>query len=340
MPDTGTTTHPKGSRRRGWTLFSLAVLAIVLVLPLVWPVPELSDTVPPARLADPDSRFIDVGEIEFHYKESGDPGATCNVVLLHGFGASVFSWRDTLPSLGDRCRVIGFDRPAFGLTGRPMPGEWTGSNPYSVEEQAAQTVALMDRLGMRRAVLVGHSAGAAVAVLVARDHPDRVSGLVLEAPAVLSGGGPPSWVTPLLRSPQARRVGPLFVRRIAGPGSDEFIRSAYADPDLVTESLLAGYRRPLGARNWDRALWEYTAAPRRMDAEATLGALTMPVLVVYGQEDAIVAPNDSRTVAASIPGAEVVALPDVGHIPHEELPAAFETLVFRFLDDLEAAGIP
>jgi len=325
---------------RVWRWVLLAGLLVVLVVPLLWPVPELIGVVPPRELADLDSKFIEVNGLTVHYKESAPASPTCNVILLHGFGASTFSWRDTVLGLGERCRVVAFDRPGFGLTERPMPGEWEGSSPYSPTAQADLTIALMDELGMQRAILVGHSAGAGVAVLAAARHPDRVSALVLEAPAVVAGGGPPAWATPLLRTPQARRIGPLFLRRFAGEGSDDLVRGAYADASLVTRQTLDGYRRPLSAQDWDRGLWELTAAPRPDDPADVLPELTMPVLVIYGEADAYVSPDDSRRTAKLIPASQSTSIPNVGHIPHEEVPAAFETIVFRFLDDLDAASIP
>lgn len=333
-------THRPSRRTRRLGIAAAVALALLLVVPMLWPVPPLTGLVQPRELADPDSGFAEVDGVEYHYKIAGDAGASCNIVLLHGFGASVFSWRDTLPSLGERCRVLAYDRPGFGLTSRPLPGEWTGPNPYSASAQADAVVRLMDRFGMQRAVLVGHSAGAVVAVLAAQRYPDRVAGLVLEDPALLSPGGPPGWITPLLRTPQARRIGPALVRRIAGPGSDDFIRSAYSDESILTPAVLAGYRKPLQARDWDRGLWEVTAAPRPADLTDILRDLDVPALVVYGQKDSIVAPADSIAVSELLPLAKVTGLPNAGHLPHEELPAAFETLVFRFLDDLEAAGVP
>jgi len=305
----------------------LGLTLLLLVVPLLWPVPELVGVVPPRELADFDSKFIEVNGIEVHYKESAPTSPTCNVILLHGFGASTFSWRDTILGLGERCRVVAFDRPGFGLTSRPMPGDWEGDSPYSPTAQADLTVALMDELGMERAVVVGHSAGAGVAVLVAARHPERVSGLVLEDPAVVAGGGTPGWIAPLLRTPQARRVGPLFLRRFAGAGSDSLIKGAYADPSLVTEPILAGYRKPLKAEDWDRGLWELTVAPRPDDPADALPTLKMPVLVIWGEKDTFVSPEDNRRTADLIPGAQAISLPEVGHIPHEEVPAAFETLI-------------
>ncbi|MDP2401254.1 MAG: alpha/beta hydrolase [Actinomycetota bacterium] len=332
------------SRLRRWPrtlgIAALVVAVLLLTTPLVWPIAPLADTVSPAQLAGPGGRFVTVDDLDVYHEISGPSDADCNIVLLHGFGASVYSWRDTLPDLAARCRVVAFDRPGFGLTSHPMPGEWTGNNPYAVETQADLTIALMDELGMERAVLVGHSAGAAVAVLAADRYPDRISALVLEAPAVFEAGRVPRWAGPLLRSPQLRRIGPAFVRDIAGDGSDSLIRDSYHDQSLVTEEILAGYRVPLSAQNWDRALWEYVAAPRPRDLPEVVSSLTLPVLVITPAGDRLVDPKAQRETADLIPGSRLEVIEDAGHLLHEEYPTVFESLIFRFIDELQAAGIP
>ncbi|MBC8263534.1 MAG: hypothetical protein H8E47_05355 [Anaerolineales bacterium] len=105
----------------------------------------MEDTVPPQQLADPDSRFVDINGLQVHYKMAGQGGPA--LVLLHGFGASVFSWREVMEPLAEIGTVIAFDRPAFGLTERPVPGEWEGESPYRAEAQVELTVGLLDELG-------------------------------------------------------------------------------------------------------------------------------------------------------------------------------------------------
>lgn len=172
----------------------MALLLILLVGPFLIPVPPSEGTVPPEELAEPDSRFVEINGLQVHYKIVGPSQPTAEaraLVLLHGFAASAFSWREAVEPLSDLGTVIAFDRPAFGLTGRPLPGDWTGENPYSPETRPDLTVSLMDKLGVEKAVLVGHSAGGTVAVHTALRHPDRVEALVLVAPAVYDGGGGP-----------------------------------------------------------------------------------------------------------------------------------------------------
>lgn len=304
------------------------LLLALLLGPFVVPIPPLENTVSERELADPDSRFIPVGELTVHYKEmgSGEPV----FILLHGFGASTFSWREVMAPFAELGRVIAYDRPAFGLTSRPMPGEWKGQNPYSPESQAAIVIGLMDALGVDTAWLVGNSAGGTVSVYTALTYPQRISGLILVDAAIYTGGGSPGWVRPLLATPQMRRIGPLLARQIATSGND-FIRSAFHDPSLVTPEVLEGYRKPLRAHNWDRALWELTAASRPLGLAERLNELNLPVLVITGDDDRIVPTEQSIRLANEIPGAALAVIPNAGHLPHEEKPAEFMQAVREFL---------
>jgi pimeloyl-ACP methyl ester carboxylesterase len=318
-------------------LFAVLLLAL-LVGPFLVPVPPLPNTRPPRDLADPDSRFVQLGDVDVHYKEAGTGDRA--LILLHGFAASTFSWREVmepLAAMGAGYRVVAFDRPAFGFTSRPMPEEWTAGNPYSQEANVDLTVALMDALGLDRAVLVGNSAGGSVAMAVALRYPERIEALVLVDPAIYTGGSGRAWLQPLLRTPQMRRVGPLLVRTIQERG-EEFGRSAWHNPDLITPEIWEGYRQPLQADNWDRALWEFTVAPRSLHLPAHLPQLKLPVLVITGDDDRIVPTEQSIRLAGELPRADLVVIPNCGHVPQEECPQPFLTAVRAFLDNLSDDG--
>ena len=308
------------------------LLALLLTVPFLIPVPPLEDTVPPETLADPDSRFVEVNGITVHYKEAGSGPVT--LILLHGFAASTYTWREVMPALAQHYRVIAFDRPAFGLTERPMPGEFpNGVNPYTAEAQTDLVVGLMDALSVDRAVLVGNSAGGTVAAYTALRAPARVQGLALVDAAIYSGGGSPAFMRPLLRTPQMRHLGPLLARAIQTRGY-QFGRSAWHDPSRFTDEIWTNYQRPLRAENWDRALWELTSASRPLHLDQRLDEFAMPVLVITGDDDRIVPTEQSLRLAKEIPGATLVVIPNCGHVPHEECPAEFLAATEAFLAKL------
>lgn len=305
---------------RGLLVTAGAAALAVLVGPFLVPVRPLKGTVPPKQLADSDSRFIDVNGVELHYKTlgSGDPA----LILLHGFAASAFSWREVMAPLGALGTVVAYDRPSSGLTERPLPGDWTGDSPYGPDAQVAQLIGLMDALGISQAVLVGNSAGGTVAVHTALRHPDRVRALVLVDAAIYAGGGAPSWAVPLLRTPQFEHIGPLISRSLGSQG-ERLLDLAWHDPSRVTPETKAGYRKALRAENWDRGLWELTKAGRDLKLGERVKDLRVPTLVITGDDDRIVPTEQSLRLARELPGAELVVIPNCGHVPQEECPEAF-----------------
>lgn len=316
---------------RGLLIVLGVLLVILLVGPFLVPVPPLEGTVPPEQLADPDSRFIEVNGITVHYKMAGSGRPA--LVLLHGFAASTFSWREVIGPLSEVGTVVAFDRPGFGLTERPMPGEWEGRSPYAPEAQADLTVGLMDALGIEQAVLVGNSAGGTTALLTALTDPERVEALVLVDPAIYVGGGTPGWLRPLVNTPQMRHLGPLLARQIRDWGVD-FGRSAWHDPSKLTPEIWEGYAQLLRVENWDRALWEVTRASRPLGLEKRLGEVRVPVLVITGDDDRIVPTEQSVRLAGEIPGAQLAVIPECGHVPQEECPGPFLEAVETFLQHI------
>lgn len=337
-PVRGTLTQPltptlpqrgRGRALRAMLILLAVLLLLALVVPLLIPVRPPEGVVPVERLAEPDGRFAGLDGVQVYYKLAGEGQPA--LVLLHGFAASLFSWREVMGPLAEDHTVVAFDRPGFGLTERPLPGQWQGPSPYGAEAQAAQTVALMDELGIGRAVLVGNSAGGAVAMLTALTYPERVQALVLVDPAVYGGGrqlpGAARW---LLSTPQARRVGPLFVRSIRDWGV-EFGRSAWHDPSRITAEVWDGYLKPLQAEDWDKGLYEVVLAGRSLGLDKRLDEVRVPVLVITGDDDRIVPTEQSIRLAGELPDAELAVAPDCGHVPHEECPEFFLEAVKGFL---------
>lgn len=302
------------------------ILILVLVVPFLIPVPQLKNTVPAESLADEDSRFIEVNGVDVHYKIYGQGEPV--FILLHGFGASLFSWHAVTVPLAEFGTVIAYDRPAFGLTERPL--EWEGESPYSQDSQVELVIGLMDALDVEQATLIGNSAGGTIAMLTALKHPQRVQSLILVDPAVYAGGGAPAWIRPLLGTPQMRHLGPLVARQLESQGT-EFIKTAWHDPSKITPETLEGYQKPLKVENWDKALWELTLASSESKLTERLVKFNLPVLVITGDDDRIVPTEQSVRLAGELPNAQLVVIEKCGHLPQEERPAEFMQAVSNFL---------
>ncbi len=306
----------------------LAMLSTALFVPFIYPVPPLENTVSEKELAEPDSLFVDVNDVTIHYQDRpAKMESDLSFIMLHGFGSALFTWDAVTKDLAQYGRVIAFDRPAFGLTERPLRGSWKGENPYSSQGQVGLLIGLMDALNIDKAILVGNSAGGAIVTQTALEHPERVAGLVLVDAAIYAGGGSPTWVRPLLYTPQMNRLGPYFMRQIAGEPGENFIKAAWSKPENIPEELWEDYRASLRVNDWDKALWELTKASRRPTFVNKLTSLNVPTLVLSGADDKIVPLEQSQRLASDIPNATLETLPNCGHTPQDECPEAFSEAV-------------
>ena len=252
------------------------------------------------------------------------------MVLLHGFGSSLYTWKDVIPALAASHDVVALDLPGFGESDQPKD--------LSFEDLPRAVLGLMDRLGIMRAALVGNSMGGATAVVVAAEKPERVAALVLIDAAGFNLG--PS-ERPGMVSVAMSRAGSLLARL---PGKrlvvEASLRQVFHDPVHVTPERLSEYlaaaRRPgtfpairsLGASLADRTAVVSQALPR-------IGA---PTLVLWGDDDRWITIAHADRFVAAIPGARKVVIPACGHVPQEEKPEEVARLLLAFLAEAESRG--
>lgn len=277
-------------------------------------------TLPAARLVP-----TSVGDV---YLELGGEGEGPPVVLLHGFGASVFSWRKVAPELAAAgFRVVALDLAGFGYSGRPVDRA-----AYTPAGQAAVVAEVLERLGPELGTapvhLVGHSFGGGVALSLAASRPELVRSLVLADTTLPTHSRAPRAGWPLYR-PVAylllRTVGlrRWFVRRA--------LELAFHDDALVTPELVDAYRERLLYRGPASAYRSLTGPLPRERLAVDLTAIGVPTLVVWGEEDALIPVEAGRRAAGRIPGARFTSLPECGHLPMEECPEALLGAALGFL---------
>ncbi len=281
------------------------------------------------RYADADSRFVECSGFRVHYKVFGKGEPL--LVLLHGSFLSIRSWQNVMVPLAKEATVLAFDRPAFGLTSRPVPSRGSQAR-YSPEAQSDLVVRLMKTVGCDRAVLVGNSTGGTLALMTALRHPEHVQGLVLAGAMIYSGYATsevPAFMKPLLTatSPVFSRFMKLLITRLY----DRNIRGFWHNKDLLSDETLAAFRRDLMMGDWSRAFWELFLETRHLGFEEKLAEVDVPSLVITGEYDLTVKTEESLRLARELPGAELKVIPDCGHLPQEEAPEAFTTAVISFL---------
>ncbi len=258
---------------------------------------------------------VDGGAIEYDARGEGR-----TLLLLHAFPLGMSMWEAQCEALSPRFRVVRFDARGFGGSD-PVPG------PLTMEKIADDAVALLDLLGIDRAVVGGCSMGGYAALALARRHPHRLSGLVLQD----TRAGADSEEAKAGRRALASRVletGPeaaaeAFLPKLVGettrrerPGLvDDLRRRILATPAPAIASALFG----LAARD---------------DSGPTLAAVRVPTLVLVGEEDVITPPPEAEAMARAIRRAKLVKVPRAGHLANLECPEAVNAALAAFLGGL------
>ncbi|HEX9704128.1 MAG TPA: alpha/beta fold hydrolase [Gemmatimonadales bacterium] len=247
------------------------------------------------------------------------------VVLLHGLGASMYSWRHTIPPLAVAgFRVIAVDLKGFGFSDRPARG-------YANADYVRLTLALLDSLGIHDAVLVGNSMGGQIAIEVALARPERVRGLVLLASAGFGVRYPL-----LLRAARWPLVGPVATGLRNRSFTAAILRSLYADPTRVTEADVDQYFAPVAEPDYGRALRGVLREYRFDALEDRVVAVHAPTLVLWGDRDLVISPAVGRALAARFERVAFFMIAGAGHMPQEEAPDSTNPLLMAFL----AEGLP
>jgi pimeloyl-ACP methyl ester carboxylesterase len=251
-----------------------------------------------------------------------DSGRGTAVVFLHGLGASMYSWRKTLPPVAAAgYRVIAIDNRGFGFSDKPAHG-------YTNAEYARLVVALLDSLHISSAVLVGHSMGGAIAAEVALAHPDRVRGLVL-----IDAAGYGVRFPGVLTAARSRIIGAIVTRFRSRWVTGRILRSTYADPRKVTEADIDQYYAPVPEPDYGRALRGVLREFRFDTLVGRLGGLQTPTLVLWGDADRWIPVRDGGRLARELPRGAFIVIPHTGHAAAEESPDEVNRLVLDFLKE-------
>ncbi|HYN77024.1 MAG TPA: alpha/beta hydrolase [Lamprocystis sp. (in: g-proteobacteria)] len=331
-------------------LLSLGVLLVLVLgaaalVPLLIPAQSIQPQGTAQAAATPDSRFVTIPfpgtpGIEVHYLERPGPAGSDGraFLLLHGFTFNSFTWGEVLDPFATLGRTIAYDQIPYGLSAKLKGGDWTGANPYAKESAIAQVFAVMDALGVKRATLVGNSSGGTLALEAALARPDRVEALILAAPWVYAQR--PTVPPTVADLPQLRRLSLFIGRQLGDP---TLLGASYQDPARISAERRDMATIHTRMANWDLAwgalLHQSLSTP--VNVSERLGQVRQPVLVITGDQDSLVKVADTQRVAQALPRATLAVLPDCGHAPQEECPAAFMGAVDPWVRGLASDhGVP
>jgi len=266
--------------------------------------------------------------LELHHKIYG----TGNPVLcIHGFGASLFSWRNFVEPLSQNYQLILIDLKGSGNSPKP-PG-----SGYSIQAHAELIYKFIVDRDLKNLTLIGNSFGGALALLLSIMLNDREPGR-LRALLLIDPGAYPQYIPGYLKLLGVPIVGALAVYLTpAKCMAKSILRLAYYDPKKITAEQIAAYAAPLAAPGAKHALLETGKQIIPPDFDKLLARykdIEVPTLIIWGQQDKIISPEAGKLLAQAIKNSSLYWIDQCGHVPQEEKPEATIPLVLDFLQRL------
>jgi pimeloyl-ACP methyl ester carboxylesterase len=308
-----TRTRPSIRKFLLWGVLALAAVVVVLN----WTYGRLPVT------PKPTGSFLQLAGVKVRYLER--PGAEPVVLLLHGLPGTAEDFEDVTPLIAGH-RTIAIDRPGYGFS--------TGGY-FSFDRQLQAVHEVIEKLHLGRPVLVGHSYGGTISLGYAERHPGEVRGLVL----VDAAAGDCSRHDNAFTRAQARFIKLMElpgIAQVADVTFSQLLRTASAEP-AESEAFSPA---PVDPRHRHRVLainlkhgnleaysGEILVANKEIDAvNRGLTSLHVPTIVIQGAQDKLVKPQCGRSIAASVPGAQLQMVPG-GHMAPYTHPAAVAAAV-------------
>lgn len=289
----------------------LVVLLLVAWLGLIayayWP--GGFDNLPARQLAGPDDQFINVNGLELRYRAYGQRGPEQpTLVLLHGFGNSLQSFRLLAPLLADDFHVIAVDLPGFGLSAKPADWDYRNANQARVMGDFVRALALQN------VIVGGHSLGGSIALRVAINEPE-VTGLVLMNPGIINSGVPA--IAQYYFFPMQR----LLAKQLGNRDFREMmLKGSFLKPDLITEEVMDNLQLTARSEGYLAGMTTMMGQYQAPDEEPLLPDATIPTVIVWGETDRNKTPAELARLEAGLPNDRTLKVPGAGHYVHEEGP--------------------
>lgn len=302
----------------------VALLALLWTGLAVWAYWPGEPEVPIASLASAEDQFVEVDGVRLRYREWGSKAdGKATILLIHGFGNSLQSFRLLAPQLADCCRVIAIDMPGYGLSDKPEHFD------YHNGPQAKRLVNAVHQLGGTRVIYAGHSLGGAVALQAVVQDSDA-AGLILFNPGILTTGVPK--IVQVTLPPLPRMSAKMFASR---EFRGNFLKKSYVNPGLVTETVIDEVM--LGARTegYMRGMTSLMTQYAEGEEIRLASRVRVPTLIPWGNQDRNKPSTEADELQRLLPGSTLVRFDNAGHYVHEEAAASVADAIERWLIDTQ-----
>lgn len=303
--DTGSILGRMEAQGSFWIVLSLGLVLLTMAgLLLLW-------------LRRRERQGFEIGEDEGAYAEIDDglrvhyvqTGRGKDLILLHGIGASTYTWRLLVPLLSKNFRVTALDLPGFGRSSK---------NPrrdHGLDQQSQSVLAVMDHLKIKKSYFVGSSMGGAIALWIAKNFEDRVLAVMVLAPAVHPR------LLPLNLTILSKVLHPSSKVLLTRPVLRQILKKVVSRQELISEDTITNYLRPYAQEG--AAIQTFLKATsilsdRRLPGK--LKGITVPVHILWGESDQMVPRSVIQELQKQLPHASLILHPTAGHHPQEDEP--------------------
>ena len=270
----------------------------------------------------------------FQFSEDVAINFECNgtgsrtLLCLHGFGASLESWRDIQPLLSRNCRIYLLDLKGFGYSSKPRDGR------YSAEDQAQIVTSFIERYDLSNITIVGHSFGGAVALLTSFMLRDKGLANRLESLLLIDSAGYVQKLPFFVLIPRLPLLNKFVLGTLPARWQASFtLKHLFYDSSQVTEERIHRYARFLSLPGSHQAL---IASARQIvpsgpdEMISRILQIRLATLIIWGENDPAIPLEHARRFHRDIMGSRLEIIPKCGHVPHEERPVETSRMILDF----------
>ena len=302
-------------------ILSYSALVIYAYLPL--------ETSPTKDLVTKDDLFIKVNDHDIRYRQYlTQKNNSPNLILIHGFGNNLHSWRSITPLLSEHYNIFVLDLLGFGLSEKPIDYDYGNAN------QAKTIGEFADALKLDSFIVGGHSLGGAIGLHVAKNN-KKTKGLILFNPGIINTGVPEFARYINLIFPFARVSAKQFANR---EFREQFLKRSYYNPSIVNEQVMDEIM--MGSKTEDYLQGTSSMLGKFYTAnEAELmDQVSTPTLIVFGIEDRNKSMEEALQLKTGFKNSKLQLIKDAGHYVHEESPALVSESIIREMSFLTERG--